>query len=96
LPPYASPKSLAWPGFSIVPALLPQFIEAWSLTNTQAGSLAGIVSAGYMLVVIPLVGLTDRRPARQIYLASSALSALSCFGIPLCDRLLPALRRTSR
>jgi hypothetical protein len=24
-------------GFSIVPALLPQFIEAWSLTNTQAG-----------------------------------------------------------
>jgi hypothetical protein len=33
-------------GFSIVPALLPQFIEAWSLTNTQAGWLAGIVSAG--------------------------------------------------
>jgi hypothetical protein len=29
-------------GFSIVPALLPQFIEAWSLTNTQAGWLAGI------------------------------------------------------
>jgi hypothetical protein len=24
-------------GFSIIPALLPQFIEAWSLTNTQAG-----------------------------------------------------------
>ena len=37
-------------GFSIVPALLPQFIEAWSLTNTQAGWLAGVVSAGYMLV----------------------------------------------
>jgi hypothetical protein len=50
---------------------LPQFIEAWSLTNTQAGWLAGIVSAGYMLTVIPLVGLTDRRPARHIYLASS-------------------------
>ena len=78
-------------GFSIVPALLPQFIEAWSLTNTQAGWLAGIVSAGYMLAVIPLVGFTDRRPARQIYLASSALSALSCFGIALCDSLLPAL-----
>jgi hypothetical protein len=29
-------------GFSIVPALLPQVIEAWSLTNTQAGWLAGI------------------------------------------------------
>ena len=78
-------------GFSIVPALLPQFIEAWSLTNTQAGWLAGIVSAGYMLAVIPLVSLTDHRPARQIYLASSALSALSCFGMALCDSLLPAL-----
>jgi predicted MFS family arabinose efflux permease len=78
-------------GYSIVPALLPQFIEAWSLTNTQAGWLAGIVSAGYMLAVIPLVSLTDRRPARQIYLASSTLSALSCFGMALCDSLLPAL-----
>jgi predicted MFS family arabinose efflux permease len=78
-------------GFSIVPALLPQFIEAWSLTNTQAGWLAGIVSAGYMLAVIPLVALTDRRPARQLYLASNVLSALSCFGMALCDSLLPAL-----
>ena len=78
-------------GFSVVPALLPQFIEAWSVTNTQAGWLAGIVSAGYMLAVIPLVSLTDRRPARQIYLASSALSALSCVGMALRDSLLPAL-----
>ena len=78
-------------GFSIVPALLPQFIDAWSLTNTQAGWLAGITSAGYMLVVIPLVSLTDRRPARQLYLASSVLSALSCFGMALCDSLLPAI-----
>jgi len=78
-------------GYSTVPALLPQFIEAWSLTNTQAGWLAGIVSAGYMLAVVPLVSLTDRQPARRIYLASSALSALSCFGVALCDSLLPAL-----
>src|SRR5215813_6415182 len=78
-------------GYSIVPALLPQFIEAWSLTNTQAGWLAGSVSAGYMLAVIPLVGATDRWSARHIYLASSTLSALSCFGIALCDSLPPAL-----
>jgi predicted MFS family arabinose efflux permease len=78
-------------GYSTVPALLPQFIEAWSLTNTQAGWLAGIVSAGYMLAVIPLVSLTDRQPSRLIYLASSVLSALSCFGVTLCDSLLPAL-----
>ena len=33
-------------GFSIVPALLPQFIAAWSLTNTQAGWRAVIPSPG--------------------------------------------------
>lgn len=75
----------------MVPALLPQFIEAWSLTNTQGGWLAGVTFAGYMVAVVPLVGLTDRRPARQIYLASSALGALSCFGIAVCDGLLPAI-----
>jgi predicted MFS family arabinose efflux permease len=78
-------------GFSIIPALLPQFIDAWSLTNTQAGWLAGSVSAGYMFAVIPLVSPTDRRPARQLYLASGVLSVLSCFGMALSDSLLPAL-----
>jgi predicted MFS family arabinose efflux permease len=75
----------------MIPALLPQFISAWSLTNTQAGWLAGMVSAGYMLAVVPLVSLTDRQPARRIYLAASTLSALSNFGMALCDSLLPAL-----
>ena len=78
-------------GYSMIPALLPQFIGAWSLTNTQAGWLAGMVSAGYMLAVIPLVSLTDRRPARHIYLASSTLNALSNLGMALCNSLLPAL-----
>jgi hypothetical protein len=32
-----------------------------------------------VLAVVPLVSLTDRQPARHIYLASSALSALSWF-----------------
>jgi predicted MFS family arabinose efflux permease len=78
-------------GFSLVPALLPQFIATWSLSNTEAGWLAGIMSAGYMLGVLPLVGLTDRIPARTIFLVCSALSALSCFGIALSDGLPSAL-----
>ncbi len=78
-------------GYSIVPALLPQFIEAWSLTNAQGGWLAGMVFAGYMLGVLPLVSLTDRLPPRVIYLASSALSALSSLGVALSDDLLSAL-----
>jgi predicted MFS family arabinose efflux permease len=77
--------------FSLVPALLPQFISAWLLSNAEAGWLAGIMSAGYMAAVLPLVALTDRMPARKIFLASSALSALSCFGVAFSDGLLLAL-----
>ena len=78
-------------GYSIVPALLPQFIDTWSLTGAGAGWLAGMVFAGYMVGVLPLVGLTDRVPAKAIYLASSGLNALSCFGVALSDSLLPTL-----
>jgi predicted MFS family arabinose efflux permease len=84
-------RILSLVGYSMIPALLPQFIGAWSLTNTQAGWLAGIMSAGYMLAVVPLVSLTDRQPARRIYLASSTLGVLSNSGMALCDSLLPAL-----
>ena len=78
-------------GFSLAPALLPQFIAAWSLSNLEAGWLAGIMSGGYMIGVLPLVALTDRVAARTIFLICSALSALSSFGIALSDGLLPAL-----
>jgi predicted MFS family arabinose efflux permease len=78
-------------GFSLVPALLPQFIATWSLSNVEAGWLAGMTSGGYMVGVLPLVALTDRMPARTIFLVSSALSALSSFGIALSDGLPAAL-----
>jgi predicted MFS family arabinose efflux permease len=77
-------------GFSLVPALLPQFIATWSLSSVEAGWLAGMTSGGYMVGVLPLVALTDRMPARTIFLVCSALSALSSFGIALSDGLLPA------
>ena len=74
-----------------MPALLPQFIEAWSLTSAQGGWLAGIMFAGYMVAVVPLVSLTEIVPARTVCLASSLLSALSCFGLALSDDLASAL-----
>jgi predicted MFS family arabinose efflux permease len=78
-------------GFSLVPALLPQFIATWSLSNPEAGWLASMMSNGYMAGVLPLVALTDRIPARTIFLVCSTLSALSSFGIALSDALPPAL-----
>jgi predicted MFS family arabinose efflux permease len=77
--------------FSLVPALLPEFIASWSLSNAEAGWLTGMMSAGYMAAVLPLVSLTDRMPARKIFLACSALNALSCFGIACSNGLLQAL-----
>ena len=82
---------LSLAGFSLEPALLPQFMTIWSLSNAQGGWLAGIMSGGYMLAVLPLVVLTDRVPARSVFLASSALGALSCFGIALSNTFLAAL-----
>lgn len=77
--------------YSVVPALLPQFIEAWSLSGTEAGWLSGSLFAGYMLGVIPLVTLTDRASARTIYLLSSALGAASSMGVALSADLSSAL-----
>ena len=78
-------------GYSIVPALLPQLMNAWSLNGTEAGWLAGINSGGYMLGVIPLVTLTDSIPARTVYLASAVLGTIATFGLAFSDALGPAL-----
>ena len=90
---------LSLASYSIVPALLPQIMDAWSLSSTQGGWLAGITSAGYMLGVVPLVAATDKVPARAVYLASAALSVVSSFGVAqsgafvqvLCFRALAGL-----
>ena len=66
-------------------------MDAWSLTSTQGGWLIGIVFAGYMLGVVPLVALTDRVAARTVYLASAMLSIASSFGVAFTDALAPTL-----
>ncbi|HEY5790609.1 MAG TPA: MFS transporter [Gammaproteobacteria bacterium] len=79
-------------GVFAFPALLPGFIDAWSLTKTQAGWIAGIYFAAYALSVPLLVSLTDRVDARGIYIGSAALTALSSFGFAwLADGFWSAL-----
>ncbi len=63
-----------------LPALLPSYIEQWHLTKTEAGSLVGIFYAAYVVAVPVLVALTDRVPARNVYLVGAGLTALSHFG----------------
>ena len=74
---------LAQIGAFTLPALMPGYIERWSLTGTQAGWLIGIFFAAYVLAVPVLVALTDRLPARRIYLIGTASTALSHLGFAL-------------
>ena len=67
-------------GVFIFPALLPEFIHLWQLSNTEAGWIAGVLLAGYAISVPALVSLTDRIDARWIYIFGAAVSALSLFG----------------
>src|SRR5215469_9932906 len=63
-----------------LPALLPAYIEQWHLTKTEAGSLVGIFYAAYVVAVPVLVALTDRVPARNVYVVGAGLTALSHLG----------------
>lgn len=62
------------------PALLPTFIEDWSLTNTDAGWLNGIYFGGYLIAVPFLVSMTDHISVRKIFFASLLLASASSFG----------------
>ncbi len=70
-------------GFSTFAALLPGFIDEWSLSNTDAGWINGIYFAGYLAAVPVLVSLTDRTAPRQVYFLSLMVGAASSLGFAL-------------
>ena len=61
-------------------ALLPNFIERWDLSKTDAGWINGIYYAGYLSAVPFLVSLTDRAPPRRIFYASAMLGIFAGLG----------------
>jgi MFS family permease len=67
-------------GIFIFPALMPEFIINWNLSNTEAGWIAGILLGGYAFSVPILVSLTDRTDARLIYICGAILTAGALFG----------------
>ena len=76
-------QMLAQLGAFALPALLPSYIERWSLSATEAGWLVGIFFAAYVVMVPVLVALTDRMPARHVYMLGTGLTALSHLGFAL-------------
>ena len=70
-------------GAFTLPALLPRYIAAWSLSATEAGWLVGAFFGAYVCAVPVLVGLTDRLPARRIYLVGTLCTAGAHLGFAL-------------
>lgn len=57
------------------PALLPTFMTAWRLDNSDAGWITGIFYGAYTLSVPFLVSLTDRVDPKRVYLFGAATTA---------------------
>jgi MFS family permease len=70
-------------GLATFPALLPEFIKEWQLSNTEAGWINGIFFAGYLTAVPVLVSLTDRIPAQKIYFTCLVLISVTSLGFAL-------------
>lgn len=56
------------------PALLPDLMTRWSLTNSEAGWITAAFYGAYIVAVPVLVTLTDRIDAKRVYLAGVAMT----------------------
>ena len=59
------------------PALLPEMMRRWSLSNSEAGWITSTFYAAYMVSVPVLVTLTDRIDAKRVYLFGVGCSVLA-------------------
>ncbi len=74
---------LGMASFAMFPALMPEFIQEWSLSNSEAGWINGLYFVGYTVAVPFLVSLTDRVDPRRIYLASAVVTLASAIGFAI-------------
>ena len=67
-------------GLATFAALLPFFMQSWSLTNTQAGWLSAVYYAAYVIAVPLLTSWTDRGDAKKILLCGLFVGAAASLG----------------
>jgi predicted MFS family arabinose efflux permease len=82
---FCAAQTCAQLGAFAFPALLPELFEEWSLSHSDAGWLSGIFFAAYAASVPILVTLTDRVPARSVYLFAVGLTTASHLGMALAS-----------
>ena len=71
-------------GAGFWPALLPQMMQLWQLTNSEAGWITAIFFGTYMVSVPVLVTLTDRIDAKRVYLFGVACTVAGHLLFGLC------------
>ena len=69
--------------FAAFPALTPQFITLWHLSNSQAGWINGAYLIAYMVGVPFAMAATDRIDSRRIFAFGCAASAVTSIGFAL-------------
>ena len=76
-------------GAGFWPALLPQMMQLWQLSNSEAGWITAIFFGTYMVSVPVLVTLTDRVDAKRVYLFGVGCTVAGHLPVrPLRRRLL--------
>ncbi|MFB6304475.1 MAG: MFS transporter [Haloferacaceae archaeon] len=71
---------LVWFNYS---AVLPRVVEAWDLSGLRAGVVFGAFQAGYLLAVVPMGALADRRSARLVIAAGATVAGAASLGFAL-------------
>ena len=69
--------------FSSYVAALPFIRSEWNISNTTAGLIFSCYLAGYAIAALLVLPLTDRLPARWMFLASAAVSVVGNVLFPL-------------
>ena len=69
--------------FLTIAAVLPDLIQQWDLSKTQAGWLVSVYFAGYMSSILFVASLTDRIDPRRIYLIAAFLGGISSLSLAL-------------
>jgi predicted MFS family arabinose efflux permease len=74
------------------PVLMPDLMERWSLSNSEAGWITSAFYAAYMVSVPVLVTLTDRIDAKRVYLFGVGCTTVAHFAFgALADGFWSAL-----
>jgi predicted MFS family arabinose efflux permease len=78
-----SAQVLAQIGSNTWPALLPELVEKWQLSNSEAGWITGLMYLAYTISVPILVTSTDRIDPKRVYLLGVGLSFFGHLGFAL-------------